>query len=190
MEIGNKIMDLRKKMGMTQETLADKLGVSRQTISKWELGETSPDLEQAKNLSQIFQISLDDLVGNDIQNILITKVSNTEKLAGMIIKIFKICGIILCLLFLGIIASVVCFTYFDVEVASETSGIHCKRDEQEYFYEVTTYPDEPNVIQNFATSDKKIKKEMNIRLEDYNNPEILLEDVREYIISHGGSCGT
>ena len=43
MKIGKKIMDLRKKNGLSQEELAEKVGVARQTISKWELGETSPD---------------------------------------------------------------------------------------------------------------------------------------------------
>ena len=47
MEIGNKIMELRKKSGLTQEELAEKIGVARQTISKWELGETYPDIKQA-----------------------------------------------------------------------------------------------------------------------------------------------
>ena len=45
MEIGNKIQELRKKNGLSQEQLAEKIGVARQTISKWELGETYPDLE-------------------------------------------------------------------------------------------------------------------------------------------------
>ena len=45
MEIGNKINHLRKLSGMTQEQLAEKLNVSRQTISKWESDSTSPDLE-------------------------------------------------------------------------------------------------------------------------------------------------
>ena len=54
MEFGKKIMSLRKKKGFSQEELADKIGVARQTISKWELEETSPDLKQAKELSKIF----------------------------------------------------------------------------------------------------------------------------------------
>lgn len=45
MEIGNKILILRKQNNLSQEELAEKVGVSRQTISKWELGETSPDLK-------------------------------------------------------------------------------------------------------------------------------------------------
>ena len=78
MEIGNKIQELRKKKGISQEELAEKIGVARQTISKWELGETSPDLKQAKELSKIFKISLDELTNNDIKEVLIEKTSNKE----------------------------------------------------------------------------------------------------------------
>ena len=90
MEIGKKIMDLRKKNGLSQEELAEKVGVARQTISKWELGETSPDLKQAKELSKIFNASLDELVNNDIKDILVEKTSNTEKLAGLILNLLNL----------------------------------------------------------------------------------------------------
>ena len=56
MEIGNKISELRKKNNLSQEALAEKIGVTRQTISKWELGETSPDIKQAKELSKVFNV--------------------------------------------------------------------------------------------------------------------------------------
>lgn len=62
MEIGNKLNQLRKLSGMTQEQLAEKLNVSRQTISKWESGGTSPDLESVVKVSKIFYVSLDDLL--------------------------------------------------------------------------------------------------------------------------------
>lgn len=100
MELGNKILTLRKKNNITQEELAEQLNVTRQTISKWELGETSPDIKQAKELSQIFKVSLDELVDNDIKDLLVERVSNTEKLAGMIIKIMKVGGAILFTLFI------------------------------------------------------------------------------------------
>ncbi len=64
MDIGKNILKLRKKQGLSQEQLAEKMGVTRQTISNWELGESSPDLKQAKELSKIFNISLDKLVDN------------------------------------------------------------------------------------------------------------------------------
>ena len=62
MQIGNKINQLRKLSGMTQEQLAEKLNVSRQTISKWESGGSFPDIESVVKVSKIFQVSLDDLL--------------------------------------------------------------------------------------------------------------------------------
>lgn len=52
---------LRKLHKMTQEDVADKVGVSRQALAKWESGETMPDLEKSRLLAQIFDVSLDDL---------------------------------------------------------------------------------------------------------------------------------
>ncbi len=62
MKIGNKLNQLRKLSGMTQEQLAEKIKVSRQTISKWESDNTSPDLESIVKISKIFHVSLDDLL--------------------------------------------------------------------------------------------------------------------------------
>jgi AbrB family looped-hinge helix DNA binding protein len=56
---------LRKMKGMSQENLAARLDVTRQTISKWELGEGAPDIEKSKILADIFGVSLDDLVSFD-----------------------------------------------------------------------------------------------------------------------------
>lgn len=64
MDIGKNILMLRKKQGLSQEQLAEKMGVTRQTISNWELEESSPDIKQAKELSKIFNVSLDQLVNN------------------------------------------------------------------------------------------------------------------------------
>ena len=50
MNLGNNLFQARKKVGLSQETVAEKLGVSRQTISKWETDETVPDIYQAKKL--------------------------------------------------------------------------------------------------------------------------------------------
>lgn len=65
MSLGNQIHELRKKNNISQEQLAEKVGVARQTISKWELGETSPDIKQAQLLAQSFNVGLDELLGND-----------------------------------------------------------------------------------------------------------------------------
>ncbi len=65
MKIGNKLNQLRKLSGMTQEQLAEKIDVSRQTISKWESDSTSPDLESIVKISMIFHVSLDDLLKDE-----------------------------------------------------------------------------------------------------------------------------
>ena len=67
MEIGENILNFRKKKGYSQENLAEILGVSRQTISKWELGDTSPDLKQAWEIARTFKISFDELINNKIR---------------------------------------------------------------------------------------------------------------------------
>ena len=93
MNLGNKILELRKKENLSQEQLAEKMNVTRQTISKWELNETTPDIKQAKELSKIFKISLDELTNNDINDLAMQKVSNTEKLAGLVLKVSKWLGV-------------------------------------------------------------------------------------------------
>lgn len=67
MFIGNKIIELRKKNNLTQEQLAEKLGVTRQTLSNWENNITSPDLNQASMLCQILKIDIRDLLDNNIE---------------------------------------------------------------------------------------------------------------------------
>ncbi len=67
MSLGNSLFNARKKSGLSQEEVAEKLGVSRQTISKWELGETLPDIRQSKRLSVLYHLTLDELVDFDIE---------------------------------------------------------------------------------------------------------------------------
>ena len=62
-ELANKLAELRKQKGLSQEELADKLNVSRQTISKWERGEASPDTDNLIELAKLYEISLDKLLG-------------------------------------------------------------------------------------------------------------------------------
>ena len=67
MSLGNSLFNARKKSGLSQEEVAEKLGVSRQTISKWELDETLPDIRQAKKLSSLYRLSLDKLIDYDME---------------------------------------------------------------------------------------------------------------------------
>ena len=65
MKFNEKLIELRKKEGLSQEQLGNKVNVSRQTVSKWELGETTPELEKLIELSKVFNISIDKLVGKE-----------------------------------------------------------------------------------------------------------------------------
>lgn len=66
MSLGENLFSARKKSGLSQEAVAEKLGVSRQTISKWELNETLPDIRQAKNLAALYRVTLDELTDFDV----------------------------------------------------------------------------------------------------------------------------
>ena len=111
MTLGQNILKMRKKSGLSQEELGEKVGVTRQTISNWELDETQPNPDQLKGLSKALNISVDDLIENDIQNVVLSKVKLTEKQTRTIKKIGK--GILIgfiTLLVIDIIAFAICFT--------------------------------------------------------------------------------
>ena len=64
MKLGENIFKLRKEYNLSQEQLAEKINVTRQTISNWELGETAPNPEQLKLLSKTLKVSIDELLNN------------------------------------------------------------------------------------------------------------------------------
>ena len=68
-DIGKYLSELRKYYGVTQEELAVRVGVTRQAVSKWETGTTIPDIEILMNLSEIYGISINDIIKADLTNI-------------------------------------------------------------------------------------------------------------------------
>ena len=64
-EIADRLIQLRKKHGLSQEELADKLGLSRQAVSKWERAEASPDTDNLICLAKLYGVSLDELLSTD-----------------------------------------------------------------------------------------------------------------------------
>lgn len=67
MKLEEKLQLLRKKNGYSQEQLADKLGLARQTISKWETGQAVPELSGLIQLSELYGVTIDRIVKNDIE---------------------------------------------------------------------------------------------------------------------------
>ncbi|MED9884997.1 MAG: helix-turn-helix transcriptional regulator [Gemmiger sp.] len=90
MEIGKKLKDARMKSGFTQETVAEKINVSRQTISNWENEKSYPDIISVIALSDLYSTSLDDLLKGDREMMehleeCTNVVKSTQKLIGAII---------------------------------------------------------------------------------------------------------
>lgn len=68
MGFGEKLSGLRKSNGYTQEDLAEKLGVSRQAVARWEAEETSPDINILHGICEVFQVSADYMIHNDCES--------------------------------------------------------------------------------------------------------------------------
>lgn len=80
MTFGERLMDLRKSRGLSQEELGSMIDVTRQTVSKWERDESTPDLDRLIELAGVFEISLDELVGLDSKSE--GQKTETEEVAG------------------------------------------------------------------------------------------------------------
>ena len=188
MDLGNRIANLRKKNNLSQEELADKIGVTRQTISKWELNNTTPDIMQAKKISEVFSISLDELTNNNMDNILINKVNNTEKLAALTIKILKFIGVSLLIFFILIFILAIImyknkFKNRDYNVIGKYS-ITCSLDNETYFYEVE-YNKNFQVIN--AGGDAFIANHVDLDLDDANK---VVAHINDYFRIFNGTCET
>ena len=96
--IGSKLKQARLKKELTQENVANILNVSRTTISNWEVGRSYPDLESIVALSDLYNISLDELLREDED--MVKKLSNDSKVLGKLIKISRIVCVLFVVLFL------------------------------------------------------------------------------------------
>lgn len=183
MTLGNKILELRKKSGLSQEQLGELVDVTRQTISNWELGETSPNPDQLKLLSKALNISIDDLLDNDIKGPLETKVSNTEKLAGLILKILKFMGIAFLVFVVIDIIALILFTSTGKLTNVESSATTiCKLDNNRYEIEFGT-----NEYFKCDNCSKQMNDELK-KLVDFNNIDGSIEKVEAYFKEKSGSC--
>ena len=186
MEIGKKIMNLRKKNGLSQEELAEKIGVARQTISKWELGETSPDLKQSKELSKIFNVSLDELTDNDIKNILVEKTSNTERLTGIILKLIKFMVIFIIVLPILLITLRIIFKNIHEHNGERLMNVSivCNLHNETYGYEFNYYETTGEIKE--AGGDGYLVNI--IGFDKYSDAYQALDMIDAYVRNNGGTC--
>lgn len=135
MTLGENIVRLRTNKNWSQSDLAEALEVSRQSVSKWETDTSIPELDKLLKLSELFGVTLDELVnGEEISKVGVVSVSEHEKrhsIAGMVLLCTGVVIMILCLLFAGdllaglllaspfMICGVICF------VVKKHVGLYC-----------------------------------------------------------------
>ena len=166
--------------------MGELVGVARQTISKWELGETSPDIKEAKTLAQIFHVTLDELVDNDIKKITKERKSNTEKLATLILLISKIfLGITIFILIIIVPLKLYLKYRFKNSQSRELeTSIYCKLYGEEHGVTINYYENSDLPIS--ISSDGYFEDILHISQYDYAHQ--MLNVINDYVKKNGGSC--
>ena len=186
--LGEKIISERKKCKLSQEDLAEKLGITRQTISNWELNETSPDLKQASKLCDIFNISLDELTGKE--NAILTKLDKTESNSKLIIKLVKTVGITLgTLIFILLcIVSIYIYStnYYTAEPTATGEGRFCYYNGK--ISEYTVMKNNSDGSLSYDIGDINIMNDLDLYNVKKGEPKEILEKIVKYIKDNGGTC--
>lgn len=200
--LGKNILKLRKKAGLSQEELGDKINVTRQTISNWELNETTPNPDQLKLLSKVFNISVDELLDNNNKGNSETEVSNKdneqlgiknkenniEKLAGTTNTFLKlICAIIvffiLIFIVLIILYSVGIVPYSEITSSTMSLKLHCTLNSKEYNYNIE-YDNDNNILSVDNTDYYDFLEDG----EFITDASILDTELTDYFTRKGGTC--
>lgn len=178
MKLGNLILKYRKQKNLSQEDLAKEIGVTRQTISKWELNETSPDLKQAVKLAEIFNIDFNKIIN-------IIKDEETEKV--ILNDRIKNYTLILSLsLLVIIIVSLISIFFYNYGYNKNHSTIYvvCTLNEKQYQYAITF--DDTNDVLQYEGDDyiNKIAYEKGKRKKAID----VLTDINNHFKEEGGYC--
>ena len=178
MKLGNLILKYRKKYNLSQEELAKEIGVTRQTISKWELNETSPDLKQAIKLAEIFHINFNKIISNiaDEEQV---KERRKEKIKNYTLVL------LLSLLVIIIVSSISIFFYnYGYNQNHSTVYIVCSLNGEQYQYSIS-YDDTNDVIQ--CEGDKYINDIVYEKGKRKKAIDVLTE-INNHFIEKGGYC--
>ena len=176
--LGENILKFRKEKKLSQEKLAEMMNVSRQTVASWEANITSLDINQAKKLSEIFEIGLDELGGVDVRKNVLIKLKETERLTNIIWKLLiVICCFQIIILVIG-----------NLNKRNDTNFQHadmyCKLNGETFLIEYIYSHDDLKLIK-LGTLEKYVN-ELNLR--DYVYTYDLVRDVESYVESNNGIC--
>lgn len=186
MNLGKKLINLRKQEKMTQEKFAELIGVTRQTISNWELNITRPDLIQVEKISKLFHVSIDELLENDIQNIIVEKVNKTEKIVNKNTNTIKV--LVITIYFILLLSSIAVIVYYSAKKDFTTyfqTNFICKIDKGLYEGEHKIYLISADSLYNIEYSNEHDWYSENgsyVVIESYDElEEKFTEDDRYYV---------
>lgn len=178
MNFGEQLLNLRKSKNLSQEELANKIGVTRQTISKWELGDTTPDLKQLDSLTKVFDVSMNELTNNYKGNEIGKNIISNKVFKFLLVLIIGI--IILCVLYntgynngLNNISK-----YSNIDVT-------CTINDQNNYFKIS-YQNDNGIVSSMSGTTYLINSLYGER-EDVTVVE-MVNVLNEYFVSNGGSC--
>lgn len=187
---------LRKQRGMSQETLAQQLNVVRQTISKWEKGLSVPDADMLTNISELFEVSVSELLGSNIEKeeninevaiqlaLLNEQLANRTKRNKKIVK--TILKVILTLIVLSVVLSFLGLALYTVPKNIDTNyqetELVCTLDGEEYIYQLI-YDENFRVTE--AGGDAFIADHTDI--DQYSDANQIIAHIEDYFEDHGGT---
>ena len=168
MYFSENLIKLRKGKGWSQEDLADKLDISRQAVSKWEVGTSKPDIDNLMKLSKLFSKPIDELVNN--------KIVHTEAMSIAVKKrdfkhdlLLWLRGLIVLLIVLLVIDTIYKFT----RLCIITIGEQKYKELDNYHYVVTTYDDANLISKEESWYKEGISKTINTIYKNSNPEEII-----------------
>lgn len=184
MTFGNKLSKIRKENKLTQEALSERINVTRQTISNWEQDITSPSANELKELSKALSVSIDELLDNNLDNIILKNVETTKKETKLIKRILTI-------LFIIIVISIILFILLMIRSNNHVKAytivgesiIKCILDKEEHSLQIEyNYNMEPIITggDNFFMS--------HLDLEKYNDVYKIEAHIDDYFKDHNGKC--
>ena len=188
MKLGEKVLKLRKRINISQEQLGNQVGVTRQTISNWELGETSPNPEQLKLLSKALNIGIDELLENNIKSVEKDKGDKTENESNKFLKISKIIGIIIGILLFFFLVVVVSSLFFSnyFQTTATASGVETICEYKNEVIKVGIWKEYQSGNLYLQTPNQEILNKF--KLYNYDHEEKMLNDITKYIEDNGGKC--
>lgn len=108
MKFNEKLIKLRKAAGLSQEELGNRLDVARQTVSKWELGETTPEMDKLVELSNLFNVSIDEMAKETEIPEVIARELDHKKIDSVYNDVGKAKKVIKCyIIFFGTVAIII-----------------------------------------------------------------------------------